>query len=97
MAPRTKTFKNCIIAYTDDIPLAKREKIKGWVEHAGGKISRQITDDVTHLILTRNDWKNYKQRPLGKSVLGSTLIYPRQSTSRPDLEFLGLGLGHLYQ
>lgn len=64
MAPKTKIFKNCVIAYTEDFPLSKREQIKAWIQHAGGSVSKEVTDSVTHIILTKKDWNEYQ--PKGK-------------------------------
>ena len=64
--PRAQTFKQAKIAYTGDLP--DRDKIPNWIKNAGGKISnsKTIDDDVTHIIISKNDWKNYK--PIGVSV-----------------------------
>lgn len=88
MAPRTKTFKNCVIAYTDDIHHSKRDKIKGWVEHAGGRVSKGINDDVTHFIISKRDWSNYKRREDGKSSRGMD----DRGRSECSLEMLSSGV-----
>lgn len=62
---RPRTFKQTKIAMTGDIP--DKDKIPNWIKHAGGKysISKELEDDVTHLIVSKNDWCGYK--PIGRA------------------------------
>lgn len=59
-----KTFRNIHLASTNDFEPAKNDKIKGWVEHNGGTFTKEITQDVTHLVASTKAWKRY--HPLGK-------------------------------
>jgi hypothetical protein len=58
-----KTFRSVIIASTGDFG-DKTDKIKNWVEHAGGTFSKDINPSVTHLIASKKAWKRY--HPMGK-------------------------------
>ncbi|KAI1615223.1 hypothetical protein EDD37DRAFT_511690 [Exophiala viscosa] len=53
-----KTFRNIVLASTGDFG-DKSDKIKNWVEHAGGRFSKEITKDVTHLVASQRAWKKY--------------------------------------
>lgn len=59
-----QTFRNITVASTSDFG-DKTDKIKNWVEHAGGTFSKDVTLDVTHLVASKKAWKRY--HPLGKS------------------------------
>jgi len=65
MPPKPATFKRAVIAHTDGLPPEKGDKVKGWIEHSGAKHSKEITDGVTHLIISSKAWNNYKQEPMG--------------------------------
>ena len=39
------------------------DKIKGWLEHAGGTYTTSIMPNTTHLICSKSAWKRYT--PLG--------------------------------
>lgn len=65
MAPQ-RTFKKTVIALTDDF--ADKEKMSNWVQHAGGKVSKDITDEITHLVMTRRKWNDYHKDQRGKQV-----------------------------
>ncbi len=67
MPLKPATFKKAVIAHTGGLPTQKGDKVKGWIEHNGAKYSKEITDDVTHLIISSTAWKNYKQEPMGMS------------------------------
>jgi len=67
MPPKVATFRKAVIAYTEGLDPKKADKVKGWIEHNGAKYSKEITDDVTHLIISSKAWNNYKQQPMGKS------------------------------
>jgi len=60
MPQKISTFRKAVIAYTDGLDPKKADKVKGWIEHNGAKYSREITDDVTHLIVSRRAWNSYK-------------------------------------
>ena len=60
MAPRP-TFKKVVIAYTDDVRY--KDKIPGWVKNVGAKMSKDITDEVTHFIISAAKAKNYIKDP----------------------------------
>ncbi|KIW13428.1 hypothetical protein PV08_08616 [Exophiala spinifera] len=53
-----KTFRNITVASTGDFG-DKTDKIKNWVEHAGGAFVKDITTDVTHLVASKKAWKKY--------------------------------------
>ncbi|KAK5364833.1 hypothetical protein LTR20_008769 [Exophiala xenobiotica] len=53
-----KTFRSVIIASTGDFG-DKTDKIKNWVEHAGGTFSKDINPSVTHLVASKKAWKRY--------------------------------------
>ncbi|KAK4940687.1 hypothetical protein LTR10_019197 [Elasticomyces elasticus] len=53
-----KTFRNIVLASTGDFG-DKSDKIKNWVEHAGGRFTKEITKDVTHLVASQRAWKKY--------------------------------------
>ena len=59
-----KTFRNIVLASTGDFG-DKTDKIKNWVEHAGGRFTKEISKDVTHLVASHRAWKKY--HPMGKS------------------------------
>jgi hypothetical protein len=61
-----KTFRSVIIASTGDFG-DKTDKIKNWVEHAGGTFSKDIDPSVTHLVASKKAWKRY--HPMGKSAI----------------------------
>ena len=65
-----------MIAYTEGFDPKKADKIKGWIEHNGAKHSEEITDDVTHLIVSAKAWNNYKKQPMGKSPSGINTSQP---------------------
>ncbi|KAJ9601958.1 hypothetical protein H2200_013517 [Cladophialophora chaetospira] len=54
-----KRFGNIILASTGDFPKDTDNKIKGWVEHAGGTFARELSKDVTHLLCSEKAWKRY--------------------------------------
>lgn len=58
-----KTFRNIVLASTGDFG-DKTDKIKNWVEHAGGTFAKEISKDVTHLVTSHRAWKKY--HPTGK-------------------------------
>lgn len=66
MPPRSATFKKAFIAHTDDHPPNEQQKLKGWIEHNGARYSKKITEDVTHYIVGRKTWDNYKNEPARK-------------------------------
>ncbi|KAK5088563.1 hypothetical protein LTR05_002783 [Lithohypha guttulata] len=51
-----RSFKKTVIAFHRDLAPQKKDDIRRWVEHAGGKVTSEITDDVTHFILPRAIW-----------------------------------------
>ncbi|KAK7885173.1 hypothetical protein LTR67_010664 [Exophiala xenobiotica] len=53
-----KTFRSVILASTGDFG-DKTDKIKNWVEHAGGTFSKDINPSVTHLVASKKAWKRY--------------------------------------
>ncbi len=60
-----KSFRNIHLCSTNDFPAPQNEKIKGWVEHAGGTFNKEISKDFTHLVASPKAWKRY--HPLGRS------------------------------
>jgi hypothetical protein len=54
-----KTFRKIVLASTGDLPDDKDNKIKGWVEHAGGTFVKNFSKGVTHLICSEKAWKRY--------------------------------------
>ncbi|KAJ9624619.1 hypothetical protein H2204_010801 [Knufia peltigerae] len=53
-----KAFRNITVASTGDFG-DKTDKIKNWVEHAGGTFSKDVTPSVTHLVTSKKAWKRY--------------------------------------
>ena len=63
-------LKRFNIAVTGDFGHARtHEKMKQWTEHNGGEFSREISNKVTHLVCSKEHYKN--AAPFG------TLPYPR--------------------
>ncbi|EXJ61123.1 hypothetical protein A1O7_05276 [Cladophialophora yegresii CBS 114405] len=54
-----KKFGKIVLASTGDFPGDKDNKVKGWVEHAGGTFVKDLSKDVTHLICSERAWKRY--------------------------------------
>ncbi|KAL2401648.1 hypothetical protein ABEF93_007687 [Exophiala dermatitidis] len=54
-----KTLRNLCIASTNDFPGDKNDKIKGWIEHNGGIFSKDMSENVTHLLASQKAWKKY--------------------------------------
>lgn len=54
-----KTFKKINLCHTNDFPDNKNDKIQKWVENNGGRFSKVIDSNVTHLIASRKAWKQY--------------------------------------
>ncbi|KIW67950.1 hypothetical protein PV04_03929 [Phialophora macrospora] len=54
-----KKFGRIVLASTGDFPGEKDDKIKGWVEHAGGTFVKELSKDVTHLVCSEKAWKRY--------------------------------------
>jgi hypothetical protein len=52
-----KHFKHKVIASTGDHDPKVNDKIKGWVEHAGGRFVKEVAKEVTHLICSKTAWK----------------------------------------
>lgn len=51
-------LKRCYITVAGDLgPTRKYEQLKGWITTAGGKLSKTITIDTTHLVCTEKQWK----------------------------------------
>jgi NAD-dependent DNA ligase len=72
-----KKFGKIVLASTGDHPKGKDEKIKNWVEHAGGTfVKDSISKDVTHLVCSEKAWKKYY--PIGEFsiALPSCLLPP---------------------
>lgn len=61
-----RTFKNKVICHTNDFKDKINENIKKWIESNGGKFSRELTPEVTHLIASKKAWKKYY--PIGKII-----------------------------
>lgn len=54
-----KKFGKITLASTGDFPRDKDNKIKGWVEHAGGTFAKELSRNVTHLLCSDKAWKRY--------------------------------------
>ena len=52
-----KTFKKVVLCHTGDFG-DKNEKIRKWVERHGGRVERDITPEVTHLVTSVKAWEN---------------------------------------
>ena len=76
----SKTFKNVVLCHTNDFPDDQNNKIKGWVEGNGGKFSKDVTTEVTHLVTSMRAWKRY--HPLGMECYGTN---SRKLTSQVQL------------
>ena len=60
------------IAVTGDFGKVRtHEKLKQWTEKNGGKFVRKISEDVTHLVCSKEDYKN--EAPLG-TIRASRLV-----------------------
>lgn len=60
----SKKFRKVVLASTGDHAANKNDKIKNWVEHAGGVFVKDLSKDVTHLVCSQKAWKRYY--PIGK-------------------------------
>jgi anthranilate synthase/indole-3-glycerol phosphate synthase/phosphoribosylanthranilate isomerase len=54
-----KKFGRIVLASTGDFPGETDNKVKGWVEHAGGTFVKELSKDVTHLVCSEKAWKRY--------------------------------------
>lgn len=61
-----KTWKRVHLCSTNDLP-EHNDKIKAWIEHAGGKFSLQLNKRTTHLLCSPKSWER-------RSELGNTLF-----------------------
>lgn len=52
-----KTFKKVVLCHTDDFG-DTTEKIRKWVKYHGGRVEKDITPEVTHLVASVKAWKN---------------------------------------
>jgi twin BRCT domain len=58
-----KSFRKVNLAHTDDFG-NKNDKIRLWVINNGGTFSKELNNEVTHLVCSKKAWKEY--RDIGK-------------------------------
>ena len=61
---RPKPLKNCVIVLTPDLPRLQQQ-LKAWIEYAGGRVSSEISEEVTHIVVSSKQWAN--NTPIGTS------------------------------
>ena len=76
---KSRTFAKVVLCHTDDFPPQKNDKIKGWVEAHGGKFTKMLTPEVTHLVCSRRAWQRYL--PIGEIQAGLSFYHPALGTS----------------
>lgn len=54
-----RTFKGIVACSTNDHPGPQNEHIKNWVENNGGKFTKELDNDVTHLVCSKKAWQRY--------------------------------------
>jgi twin BRCT domain len=54
-----KSFRGIHLAHTDDFGY-KNDKIRLWVINNGGAFSKDLNEEVTHLVCSKKAWKGYK-------------------------------------
>lgn len=53
-----KSFRKINLAHTDDFA-QKNDKIRLWVINNGGTFSKELNNEVTHLVCSKKAWKAY--------------------------------------
>ena len=54
-----KSFRKINLTHTDDFG-QKNDKIRLWVINNGGTFSKELNNEVTHLVCSKKAWKEYK-------------------------------------
>lgn len=62
-----KTFNKIVACSTGDHPGSQNEHIKKWVENNGGRFTKELDDEVTHLICSKQAWQRYHE--IGEFVM----------------------------
>lgn len=53
-----KSFRKVNLAHTNDFGL-KNDKIRLWVINNGGTVSKELNNEVTHLVCSKKAWRDY--------------------------------------
>lgn len=71
-------FKNLVFAACGDFSSTQnldlpRSKIKTYITHHDGRFEEEVTEDITHLICTMDEYLKKPANPIGKRLLSSLL------------------------
>jgi len=86
------TFGKIVICHTNDFPAKKNDKIEDWVKNRGGKVVRELTNDVTHYVVSkrvwRENWQNGTPREQSSSFIKLTscqiILFEQRDAKAPS-------------
>jgi twin BRCT domain len=67
-----KSFRRINLATTMDFG-DKNDKIRTWTINNGGTYSKELNDGVTHLVCSKQAWKEYPA--IGKPISFTLIVY----------------------